>query len=227
MKMKMKKRAKFKFKNIIFFIIIILLAIIFIYWYKDKHITNIYVTGNKILSEQIVLELAQIEDYPLIYKVSGNKIRKRLLTNPFILDAVVKKSFLGKITIELEEYQVLCRDSVNKQYLLSNGKGISYDIIISGIPSLTNQVKEDVYNKFIKSLKKIDLDTMIKISEISYDPNSLDDERFLLYMIDQNYVYITLDKVEVINTYNEIVSTIDGKKGILYLDSGNHFEIKK
>ena len=27
-------------------------------------------------------------------------------------------------------------------------------------------------------------------------------------------------------TYNEIYPTLEGKKGILYLDSGNHFEIK-
>ena len=97
---------------------------------------------------------------------------------------------------------------------------------LPGIGKL-DEVKDEVYNKFIKALKKIDSDTMIKISEITYDPNSLDDERFLLYMIDQNYVYITLDKVEVVNTYNEIVPTLEGKKGILYLDSGNHFEIKK
>ena len=226
MKMK-KKRKKFKVKGIISFIVIVLIIVGFVYWYKDKRITNIYVTGNKLLSEQVVIELAQIEDYPYIYKVSGNKIRKRLLTSPFVNDASVKKSFLGKVTILLDEYQVLYKDSVNNQYVLSNGKGINYDEIISGIPSLTNEVKDEVYNKFIKALKKIDSDTMIKISEITYDPNSLDDERFLLYMIDQNYVYITLDKVEVVNTYNEIVPTLEGKKGILYLDSGNHFEIKK
>ena len=48
-------------------------------------------------------------------------------------------------------------------------------------------------------------------------------------MEDQNmcdYVYITLSKINLINSYNEIYPTLEGKKGILYLDSGNHFEIK-
>ena len=44
-------------------------------------------------------------------------------------------------------------------------------------------------------------------------------------MNDQIYVYITLTKIEVLNSYNEITKSLEGKKGILYLDSGNHFEI--
>ena len=49
----------------------------------------------------------------------------------------------------------------------------------------------------------------------------------MLYMVDGNYVYITLTKFDSINYYNEIYPTLEGKKGILYLDSGNHFvEVK-
>jgi hypothetical protein len=44
-------------------------------------------------------------------------------------------------------------------------------------------------------------------------------------MNDQIYVYITLTKIDVLNNYNEITKELEGKKGILYLDSGNHFEI--
>ena len=44
-------------------------------------------------------------------------------------------------------------------------------------------------------------------------------------MNDQIYVYITLTKIDVLNNYNEITESLEGKKGILYLDSGNHFEI--
>ena len=73
----------------------------------------------------------------------------------------------------------------------------------------------------------IDRDILIRISEIKYDPTELDNERFLFYMNDANYVYVTLSKIDLINSYNEIYPTLEGKKGILYLDSGNHFEIKK
>ena len=57
-------------------------------------------------------------------------------------------------------------------------------------------------------------------------PNELDQERFLLYMIDSNYVYITLSKIDKVNKYNSIVQKMENKKGIIYLDSGDYVEIK-
>ena len=65
------------------------------------------------------------------------------------------------------------------------------------------------------------------ISQIKYDPSDYDDERFLLYMDDDNLVYITLYKFTNINKYNEIVKNFGNKRGIIYLDSGNYFEIKE
>jgi len=226
MKMK-KKRKKFKIKKIISILVIILLIGIFIGWYKEEHIKNIYVIGNSILNEQTIIELAELEDYPLIYKVSSNKIEKRLLTSPFIKEVKVTTNLFGKVLINIKEYQVLYKDSINNNYVLSNGKSVNYDSDFNGLPVLINEVKDEVYNKFIESLKKIDTSIMLKISEIKYDPVDLDDERFLLYMTNQIYVYVTLDKIEAINSYNEIVPTLEGKKGILYLDSGNHFQIMK
>ena len=44
-------------------------------------------------------------------------------------------------------------------------------------------------------------------------------------MNDGNYVYITIYKTLAINEYNKILPNLEGKKGILYLDSGNYFEI--
>ena len=46
-------------------------------------------------------------------------------------------------------------------------------------------------------------------------------------MVDGNYVYLTLSKFKLINNYLEIMKDekFEGKKGILYLDSGNHFQI--
>ena len=46
----------------------------------------------------------------------------------------------------------------------------------------------------------------------------------MLYMIDGNYVYATLTRFDSVNYYNDIYPTLGGKKGILYLDSGNHFQ---
>ena len=46
-------------------------------------------------------------------------------------------------------------------------------------------------------------------------------------MSDGNYVYLTINKFENINAYIEIIKQkqFENKKGILYLDAGNSFEI--
>ena len=69
------------------------------------------------------------------------------------------------------------------------------------------------------------LDTLSKIGAIEYKPNDYDKDRFLLYMDDGNMVYLTLTKFKMINHYNEVLTQLENHKGILYLDSGNHFKI--
>jgi len=44
-------------------------------------------------------------------------------------------------------------------------------------------------------------------------------------MDDGNSVYMTITKFERLNYYNDVLPQLDGRKGILYLDSGNHFQI--
>ena len=53
------------------------------------------------------------------------------------------------------------------------------------------------------------------------------EDRFLLYMDDGNMVYLTLTKFKMINYYNTVVERLENRKGILYLDNGNHFQIKE
>ena len=56
--------------------------------------------------------------------------------------------------------------------------------------------------------------------------SSIDKERFLLHMNDKNDVYINLSRMEYLNKYDDLSKELSNKKGILYLDSGNHFEIR-
>ena len=192
-------------------------------WYQTLNIQNIYVTGNIILKESDIIDEAGLINYPKIYTVNTEKIENKLSKNPLVNKVHVTKSLFGKIVITIEENEVLYRDMAGN-VMLSNGVMIEDNSYI-GIPTLINEVT-DVEDKFITKLRLIDKDILRRVSEISYDPTNLDKERFKLFMTDGNYVYITLSKIELVNSYNEIYPTLDNKKGILYLDSGNHFEIK-
>ena len=93
------------------------------------------------------------------------------------------------------------------------------------MPRLVNDVPKNKYSKLLKNLLKVKRSVRSSISEFYYDPNEFDKDRFLLYMDDGNSVYLTLTKFRMINYYNDVLPQLDGKKGILYLDSGNHFQI--
>ena len=84
-------------------------------------------------------------------------------------------------------------------------------------------------DEFMTKFLSLDRNVIYRISEIKYDPNNVDSERFLLTMNDGNFVYLTLAYFDKMNSYVnihlDIVSKYGNKKGILYLDSGEYFKI--
>ena len=188
-------------------------------------IKNIYVSGNNTLKDQEIIELAGINNYPNLFQISSKKIEKKIKLNPLIDSVKVKKTFLGKITINIKEYNLLLKNEIDNTIYLDNGQKITNDINIIGLPTLTNDVDKDILNNFLKKLNTINKDILSKISEITYSPNEYDKDLFLFLMNDGNYVYITTTRLDNINKYENVLLELEGKKGIIYLDSGNHFEI--
>ncbi len=123
----------------------------------------------------------------------------------------------------IEEYRPIA--IYKNELILSSKKKVSNIYDINYVPYLSNDI-DGIYDKAIEAFSKIKPDILYKISHIEYVPNDVDKERFILYMVDSNYVYITLSKVEKINKYNSIVNKLENKKGIIYLDSGDYVEIK-
>lgn len=204
--------------------LIVILALI-IYGVINIKIKNIYVKGNNILTDQEIIELAGIENYPKLFSISKLKLENKIKLNQVIDTVKVKKNIFGRVDIEVVEYNMLLKDEVDNGIYLSNNKKITMDENITGYPSLINVVDESVLKSFLKKLDTIDKDILFKISEIEYTPNEYDKELFLFYMNDGNYVYININRLSNINKYEGMLEQLEGRKGILYLDSGNHFEI--
>lgn len=221
----MKKKKKNKKKIILKILIIIIILGSLTFYFKNMKIKNIYVTGNNNLKDQEIIELAGINNYPNLFQISSRKIEKKIKLNPIIDSVKVKKTFFGKITINIKEYNLLLKNEIDNTIYLDNGQKITNDINIIGLPTLTNDVDKDILNNFLKKLNTINKDILSKISEITYSPNEYDKDLFLFLMNDGNYVYITTTRLDNINKYENVLLELEGKKGIIYLDSGNHFEI--
>ena len=221
-KVKVKKK-KLKIKSLLItllmFFIIGLVGIDLI----NLPIKNIYITGNNILNDKAIIDIADLEDYPRYITTYFSKIKNKLLQNDYIKSVKIKRSLSRKIYIEIEEYNPIC--IYKDKLVLSSTKAVDNKYQIEYIPYVINNIDE-IYNKFVENFSEVKKDIMVKISHIEYVPNEVDKERFLLYMTDSNYVYITLSKISKINKYNSIVSKLDNQKGIIYLDSGDYVEIK-
>lgn len=215
------KKRRLKKTGILLIILLILILGYGIYYVYDIKITNIYITGSTILNDQEIIEISGLENYPNSLKNNTKKITEKLNKNPYIISSkVTKKNLFREVYIEIEENKPLFY--YQNKVILKDGEKVDDKF---DIPVVVNEINEEVYDEFIDCMDHVDDDILIKISEIKYDPNDIDKKRFYLTMNDGNYVYVTLNKIEKINNYINIVKTFNEKKGILYLDSGEFFEI--
>lgn len=220
-KIKVKKK-RIKVKNIIITLLILLLLGFTSYDIITLPIKNIYIINNNIVSDKEILESLNIIDYPSFIKTIFS-IKKNKINNPYIKNFTVKKKLINKLYIEIEEYKPI---AIYKDKVVLNNNSLADNIYnLDYLPYVINDI-DSIYDSFAKSFNKINNDILYRISQIEYKPNDIDNERFLLYMIDENYVYVSLSKIEKINKYNSIVKELEGKKGIIYLDSGDYVEIK-
>ena len=222
-KVKVKVR-KLNFKNIILFLLILYILFLLVSSIINKKITNIYITGNNIISDKEIIKLAKLQDYPSFVLTLKDKVKKNIKKNDYIEEVSVKKKFFGKIYIDILEKKVLFKEKNTNKLVLSDKLKVDNNYSLLEVPILINDVDLEVYDKMIEKFSLIDNEVLLKISEIEYAKIDVDKERFLLYMNDGNYVYVTLSKIESLNKYEEIYNNLEGKVGIIYLDSGNYFE---
>lgn len=221
-KVKVKKK-KLKIKTLIIAIIILILILLIGFNILNLPVKNIYIVGNNIISDKTIIEKADLKEYPPFINTYFSNIKKKLLTNEYIKSVDIKRNINRKITISIEEYKPIC--IYKEKLILSSTKAVDNIYNIDYVPYIINDM-DKAYDKFVTKFSKINTDVLLKISHIEYVPNDLDQERFLLYMTDSNYVYITLSKIDKLNKYNSIIQKMENKKGIIYLDSGDYVEIK-
>ena len=218
---KEKNKKKLNIKRVIIVFIIIFVIPFSIYKIYKTNIKNIFISGNNYLSDQEIIDIAKIENYPNSIKNSSKNIKKRLEKNRYIYSAEVRKENMFKeVYIKVKENYPLFYYQVENKTVLYNGK---YDDKINGA-TVINKIPDTIYDDFVDRMKEINIDILNRISQIQYDPNDVDEERFLMFMNDGNYVYLTLRKFKNINKYVDMLKSFDNKKGILHLDSGEYFK---
>ena len=225
---KNKKKKKLNIIKLLVFILIFYIIIYSIYSLLNMKIRNIVIKGNTYLKDYEIIEQANIKDYPPMLTLNKNKTINKLKELDLISDATIKKSFDFTITIEVVEKKIILEYDNN--YYFSDGSKIKGSYL--GTPTLVNYVPEGTLKKFLNEMGKLDYDIINSISEIEYSPtknsdgNITDEDIFIFKMNDGMIVYISTDKIDIMNKYQKIYASLGDKKGILHLDKGNYLEVQ-
>lgn len=225
---KNKKKKKLNIIKLLVFILIFYIIIYSIYSLFNMKIRNIVIKGNTYLKDYEIIEQANIKDYPPMLTLNKNKTINKLKELDLISDATIKKSFDFTLTIEVVEKKIILEYDNN--YYLSDGSKIKGSYL--GTPTLVNYVPEGTLKKFLNEMGRLDYDIINSISEIEYSPtknsdgNITDEDIFIFKMNDGMIVYISTDKIDIMNKYQKIYASLGDKKGILHLDKGNYLEVQ-
>ncbi|MBR4178314.1 MAG: FtsQ-type POTRA domain-containing protein [Bacilli bacterium] len=221
-----KRKKKFNFKKFIIFIIIILFIYILLRVLLNIKTKNIVILNNNIYSDEDIIEISNIENYPKFMLLNKSRIKNKIKKLDLIDDVNIYKKLGFILEIDIKEKKILYYIRSKDEYMASDYNTYKLDNMI-GYPTLINYVPSNIEEAFVNKFKDIDSNVISLISEIEYSKTNFDEKRFLLYMNDGNEVYITISRLDLLNKYIEIIQKVNNKKGILYLDSGNYFEIKK
>ena len=224
---KIVKKRKIKFMNLLIILIVLFGLFFGVYSIIKIPLKGIVIKNTKYLNDDYIIELANIKNYPRYISLSCNDIENKISKSDYVDSVKVKRKWPFILEITVNESVPLFFDMNKNKYVFDNSSTASFDDISDEfiVPRLLNYVPDVKYRKFINGMSRVKKDILVKISDIEYQPNDYDKDRFLLYMDDGNLVYLTLTKFKMINHYNEVLTQLEGHKGILYLDSGNHFKI--
>lgn len=221
-KIKEKKR-RIKVRNVFSVMLLSALVALISYLLLQIPIGSIVIRGNSRMKDQEIIDIAGLREYPSTLKTTSLAIKKRLEQNDFILKAKVeKRKFMTQVVITVTENRPLFFYQPENKVVLQDGTKVEGNF---KIPTVLNQIPEEVYERFLKKMADVPEDVLRKISEIRYYPSDVDKELFLMSINDGNYVYATLPRFEKVNDYLGYVKGANDRKGILHLDSGDYFEI--
>lgn len=207
---------------LILFVYILICIGMFVY---KQPVNHYEITGNSYVSDVDIIRIAGLDKYPSFLSIRRKKVAKKLEQNPLIKEAKISYKWNFTINIDIVENKPLFVVKNTNQICLSDGTLIDNDNNIIGIPTLLNNTPDESLKMLSSKLNKVDNGILYMINEIEYQPSysadnqAIDKNRFLLSMTDNNLVYITAKKADLLNKYLDIIATsqITGK-GTLYLD---------
>jgi cell division protein FtsQ len=215
-----KKKPKIRFFRLLLVFLILGCLIALFTVPSISRVRHIKVIGNKFVTDDEIIKATGLYDYPNYYGYFPFLHEKDLDNDFRIEELTIKRKFGFVVEIVVDEATPVVFDLINSNAVYSN-LGRTEVEKWSDYPLLINETSEDYLLKLVTELEKLPSEVYLLISEIEYAPTDIDNQRFRLYMSDQNTVYITLPTLnDRLKYYNDVTKEIGDEKGILFLDVG-------
>lgn len=221
-------------KAVSIFIAIIILLILLILS-PVFSIKDVQVTGNKNLTENTILSLANIEPDTNIFKVTSKSLKEKIKENAYVNNVTIKKVYPSTIIIKITEREVNYLLEYSSAYAYIDNQGYILEI---SKEKIDNKIKISGYVTSIESiipgnrLCQEDLQKLNVISQINNISNNIGIQNLITSInIEKNNYSLYLEsegkKVELGDNSNletkllyvkEIVERTKGEEGVIHVN---------
>jgi cell division protein FtsQ len=182
-------------RTIIFTVLLIAILVTLCLKISYFNVATVKITNNSIVSSDEISELANVNIGTNIFYININNIRTNVLSNPYILNAEVKRKFPNTVSISVAERQAVFYGKFDNKYLIIDKNGVALE------------KKEDVSNMNLTSLEGFNFQEA-KIGETipSEDKSKINDIGVITELITLNSSGIPITSVNLSDGLNTIVS---------------------
>ncbi|WP_421384470.1 cell division protein FtsQ/DivIB [Bacillus salacetis] len=224
-----KKKAN---RRLTFLLSLFLLLILTVVYFQSSlsQVKDIVVTGNHLVSDELVLEKISIEKGANVWSVDRSKTEKELVKVPEIAGAEVKLQLPNTVKVKVEEFEKAAYlINENRFYpILENGDLLDsreLDDLPTDAPLLIGFKEDAILKEMVDELKNLPSEIKNSISEIVLSPKKTDPYHVSLFMNDGFEVSASIRTFsEKMVHYPSIVSQLDdSSKGVIDLEVGSYF----
>ena len=174
---KKKRKKKIKVFRVFLVLVVITLLVLLVMFLGKVKVRGFYISGNTYYDDQKILNITGLDKYPSFLLTNSYTVNSKIKDEKLINNIKIKKTLDGKFKVIVTENKILFYDSNKNKSVITDGSLIDYYYEYS--PVLVNEISDKkIYKKFLKKFNLVDKDTLLNISEIKYEPNDIDKERF-------------------------------------------------
>ncbi|MFV0498711.1 MAG: cell division protein FtsQ/DivIB [Bacilli bacterium] len=227
-----KKKKKKRIGKILLFLFTIILIFGFIWtmlFSSIMSLKNIEISGNSFLNDKEIISWGNIHKGKSTVFAMLTEVESNIESHEIVKNAKVDYKGVDTVKIVVEEEPILF-STVDGVYLTS-GTFVKTDLSFP-IADFENfkdvQDKDQVLEEFSKLYDKAP-DVYEYISQISYSPDSVIENRIMILMRDSNVIYLKTDQIsnkmiEYFNVIDAIFSEYGRIYGVLSFDKGGEFK---